>query len=103
MKKLLFTLFAITAISGAAHAKTPIKIGQEKSTICASCHGANGKADIPIYPNLAGQNKPYLEMALKAYREQRRTGPQAEAMYSIAESLTDDDIKALAAFYSSLD
>ena len=32
---------------------------------------------VPTYPNLAGQNAAYLELALKAYKNQERTGAQA--------------------------
>ena len=29
--------------------------GRGKAAVCAACHGADGKAMIPTYPNLKGQ------------------------------------------------
>tara|TARA_B100000949_G_scaffold204581_1_gene194262 strand:- start:54 stop:416 length:363 start_codon:yes stop_codon:yes gene_type:complete len=100
--KLHHFLLIGAAILGSActQAKTPAELGKEKSTVCQSCHGSTGKADIPIYPNIAGQNAPYLEMSLKAYRDQSRKGLQADAMYGIAAGLSDEDIKNLAAYFS---
>jgi cytochrome c553 len=34
--------------------------GEGKIAACAACHGTDGKATAPIYPNLAGQNADYL-------------------------------------------
>lgn len=94
----LSTLF----ISACGEAKTPEQLGKEKSQVCAACHGTDGKATVPIYPNLAGQNAPYLEMTLKAYRDKSRKGLQAEAMYAMSAGLSDEDIKNIAAYYSKM-
>jgi cytochrome c553 len=95
-------LAALAMSAMACDAKTLEDQGKALSITCAACHGEKGKASVPIYPNLAGQNKAYLEMTMKAYRSKDRTGLQAEAMYGIAEQLSDENIKALAAYYSSL-
>lgn len=79
-----------------------VAAGKAKSAVCAACHGANGKAAIPTYPNLAGQNAGYLEEAMKAYKAGQRTSPQAATMKAMAMPLTDADIKNLAAYYASL-
>ncbi len=50
---------------------------------------------LPTYPNLAGQNEQYIVSALKAYKEQRRTGGQAAG-------LSEADMQNLAAYYSNL-
>lgn len=76
--------------------------GKAKAAVCTSCHGANGKAMIPTYPNLAGQNAQYLELAMKAYKTGQRTGGQAAIMAGMAAPLSDADIANLAAYYSSL-
>lgn len=103
MNKVIQTaaLSALTLFAFGCDAKSPEENGKDLSVTCAACHGEKGKANVPIYPNLAGQNKAYLEMTLKAYRSKDRTGLQAEAMYGIAEQLSDDDIKALSAYFSS--
>lgn len=96
------TLLGSSFLMTGCFAADPVTMGRNKSEICAACHGKNGRADLPIYPNLAGQNALYIEMTLKAYRDETRKGGQASAMYAIAQGLTDDDIKHLAAYYASL-
>ena len=76
--------------------------GAQKATVCASCHGKDGKAIVPTYPNLAGQNAPYLVAALKAYKQGHRTGGQAAMMQGQAAGLSETDIEDLAAYFSSL-
>lgn len=76
--------------------------GKAKAAVCTSCHGANGKAMIPTYPNLAGQNAQYLELAMKAYKTGQRTGGQAAIMAGMAAPLSDADIANLAAYYASM-
>jgi cytochrome c553 len=89
---------ALPAVASAADAAA----GQAKAAVCAACHGQNGKAQIPTYPNLAGQNEQYLVMALKAYKNKERTGGQAVIMQGQAAALSDTDIANLAAYFSSL-
>jgi cytochrome c553 len=93
MSSALFTLGAQAA--GDAEA------GADKITTCVACHGKDGQATAPIYPNLAGQSAQYLESALKAYREGQRGGGMAAMMTPQAQSLSDEDIADLAAYYSS--
>ena len=76
--------------------------GKSKAAMCAGCHGSNGVALIPSYPNLKGQNAGYIESSLKAFRGKTRTGGQAAIMYGMAAALSDTDIANLAAYYSSL-
>ena len=76
--------------------------GLAKSAICASCHGPLGLSPVPTYPNLAGQNRLYLDYALRLYRSGERRGDQAGMMYTVAQALSDTDIGDLAAYYASL-
>lgn len=85
-----------------AQASGDIAAGKAKAGMCAGCHGVNGKALIPGYPNLAGQNAQYLVSALKAYKDKSRTGGQAAIMQGQASALSDADMQNLAAYYSSL-
>ena len=100
MKRILLTAALMAAPFAAVAAGDPAA-GESKAAVCAACHGANGKAMIPTYPNLAGQNAGYLEGALKAYRSQERTGFQAAIMYGMSANLSDQDIADLAAYYSA--
>ena len=85
-----------------ANAGGDIAAGKAKSGMCAGCHGGAGKSIMPTYPNLAGQNAPYIVSSLKAYKAKQRTGGQAPTMYGMVAALTDADIENLAAYYSSL-
>ncbi|WP_427901655.1 c-type cytochrome [Marinobacter caseinilyticus] len=76
--------------------------GKAKAAVCAACHGANGIAQIPTYPSLAGQNEAYLVSALTAYKNKQRNGGQAVIMQGQAAALSDADIANLAAYYASL-
>ncbi|MCK7547679.1 c-type cytochrome [Marinobacter koreensis] len=93
---------AVVALPTAASA-ADMAAGKAKATsVCAACHGQNGVAQIPTYPNLAGQNEQYLVMALKAYKNKQRTGGQAAIMQGQAAALSDEDIANVAAYFSSL-
>ncbi|EMR14214.1 cytochrome c553 [Methylophaga lonarensis MPL] len=96
----LMTLIGLNA--QAVIAEGDISAGKAGSAICATCHGANGIATMPIYPNLAGQNYEYLVSALTAYRDKQRHGQMAMIMQMQASNLSDEDIRNLSAFYSSL-
>ncbi|MDX1757936.1 MAG: cytochrome c [Marinobacter sp.] len=76
--------------------------GKARAAVCGACHGQNGIAQMPGYPNLAGQNEAYLVNALKAYKTKQRNGGQAPIMQGQAAALSDEDIANLAAYFSSL-
>jgi cytochrome c553 len=72
--------------------------GKARAAVCTACHGANGVSTNPVWPSLAGQQKDYIVAALKAYKEGARKN---EMMSGIAKDLSDADMEALAAYYSS--
>lgn len=76
--------------------------GQAKAAICAACHGADGIAVIPGYPNLKGQNEQYIASSINAYKNGQRTGGLAAVMQAQASMLNDEDIANLATYYASL-
>ncbi len=104
MKKVSVAIagLALAGLTLNAQAAGDAAAGKAKAAVCAACHGANGKAMIPTYPNLAGQNEKYLVEALKAYKNKQRTGGQAAIMQGQAAALSDQDIENLAAYFSSL-
>lgn len=97
----LLAFSVCTLLVAYAHAGDP-EAGRSKSAPCSICHGADGKAQIPIYPKLAGQNQAYLVSALKAYKNGDRKGATAGLMTPNVMNLTDADIDDLATYYSSL-
>ncbi|KVE39242.1 c-type cytochrome [Burkholderia sp. TSV86] len=78
------------------------KDGAGKAAMCIGCHGIDGYRvaypEVYRVPILGGQNQTYLENALKAYRKKDR---HFASMNAIAESLTDQDIADLAAYYAA--
>jgi cytochrome c553 len=70
-------------------------------TSCGRCHGIRGRGrDVGAFPRLAGQRPMYLRLALEAFaRGDRHSG----IMGPIAAGLDDDAIRAIAAYYGSLD
>lgn len=72
--------------------------GQEKSTPCSACHGANGMAATDQWPNLAGQHATYLYEALLQYQRGDRTNA---VMLPLVADLDEEELKQLAAFYAS--
>jgi cytochrome c553 len=64
---------------------------------CDRCHGTNGNSIEPLMPALAAQRADWLEPVLHAYRSGAR---KSSAMAAMSASLTEADIKTLAAHYS---
>ena len=95
-------LFVLGSAVPGLSAAADVKAGKARSAACAACHGTNGIAPIPKYPNLAGQNEQYLVSSLKAYKAKQRSGGQAAIMYGIAAGLSKEDIANLAAYFASL-
>ena len=74
--------------------------GIDAAQACVACHGPAGAAVVPQPPTLAGQHKDYLVHALKSYRDGIRTG---NVMNAFAAALTDEDIAAIAQYFSAKD
>ncbi len=73
--------------------------GKTKSEACGGCHGADGNPAAPVFPKLAGQHSSYLTKQLRVFRSQKR-GDQT-VMNAMAESLTDQDIADISAWFAS--
>ncbi|KAB2825554.1 c-type cytochrome [Aliivibrio finisterrensis] len=102
MKKIIGLAFVALFASAPTLAAGDAAAGKAKSTICASCHGADGIAVIPGYPNLKGQNAQYIESSLKAYKNKQRSGGNSAVMQPMAAMLSDTDMANLAAYYSTM-
>jgi len=106
MNKLLLTLSSLLVASATAfsahaqEAKGDAKAGEKKVAMCIGCHGIPGyQASFPeIYrvPMISGQNAKFIAASLNAYKKGERKHP---SMRGIAESLSDQDIADVAAFY----
>ena len=85
-------------VSANGHAGGDAENGKALSATCAACHGADGNSTIPANPILAGQYESYLIRALTDYK----SGDRSNAiMAGFAAGLSDQDIRDLAAYFSS--
>ncbi|OMG52873.1 cytochrome c4 [Azonexus hydrophilus] len=69
---------------------------------CAGCHGPAGAGLPAQYPRLAGQFAEYTEAQLKAFRASERANDPESMMRTIAEKLSDVEIKAVADYAAGL-
>lgn len=84
-----------------AYAQTSVPdvdAGQRRAAVCFACHNADGVTRMPGVPNLAGQQRDYLESALRAYRDGKTR--QNQVMNAMAQPLSDPDIVNIAAYFS---
>lgn len=105
MKKVLSTMMVLAAAAGfvgAAQAQDA-KAGAGKAAMCIGCHSIPGYQssfpEVHKVPLIAGQSAPYIVAALNAYKKGERKHP---TMRGIAESLSEQDMADLAAYYASL-
>ena len=70
--------------------------------VCSNCHGLTGNAVSPNFPNLAGQVESYVVAQLTGFKSHDRHDPAGfEYMWGLSRSLTEDQIKGLAAYYAA--
>ena len=108
MNALLSSLIALTVASAtvfSAHAQDVqgnAKGAEGKIAMCIGCHGIVGyQASFPeVYrvPMISGQGAKYIASSLNAYKKGERKHP---TMRGIAESLTDQDIADISAYYAT--
>jgi cytochrome c553 len=72
--------------------------GEQKSAVCAGCHGQGGKSSNPQWPSLAGQQPAYIVNQLEAFKSETRKNPMMQGM---AANLNREDMDNLAAYYSA--
>ena len=75
------------------------RAGQARSIVCAACHGPQGLAIAPNFPDLVGQSATYLYVQLKTFKHGQRSDP---VMSGQAATLSDADMRNLAFHYASL-
>ena len=105
MKRISLTslsLAAIVVIASAAASGVP----ETNVAPCSSCHGPEAKGE-GAFPRLAGQLNDYVSNKLVNWSKERgqdKSKPDTSAiMEPIAHGLTEPQIKAVAAYLSSLE
>ncbi|MBA2483257.1 MAG: cytochrome c [Nitrosomonas sp.] len=101
MMNLLLATSLFLVFSGAVYAEGDAAAAKEKNSMCVGCHGIEDwRTAFPVVyhvPKIGGQNEQYLIDALTQYKNGERSHP---SMKAIAASLSEQDIKDFAAYYS---
>ena len=71
--------------------------GSTLTATCVACHGNDGNSLAGSFPNIAGQNEKYL---LKQLRDMKSGARAQNLMVGIVDTLSDQDMQDLAAFYA---
>lgn len=70
---------------------------------CGQCHGPAGQGVGTAFPRLADQPASYIENQIAAWKDDKRSGDPLNLMNGIAHKLSDDDVRAVAAYYANFD
>jgi cytochrome c553 len=86
-----------------ARGETLVNSGDPRHGIppCSACHGPALSGMEPAIPGLLGLRASYISGQLGAWRYGTRTAIAPDCMQIVAGLLTEDDVKAVAAFLSS--
>jgi cytochrome c553 len=99
---LAVTVSAVSSLTWAQDIKGDANAGSKKIAMCIGCHGIVGyQASFPeVYkvPKISGQGEKYITTVLNAYKKGERKHP---TMRGIADSLTDQDIADISAYYAN--
>ena len=97
----------LLAIAGLAlgQATPDISISRRAETLavnrCASCHEPGGGGSNPRIPQIGGQQRDYIEVQLRAFRNRNRADPDAhDSMWPVSATLNDELISALAEYFA---
>jgi cytochrome c553 len=85
--------------ASAAPAVASVDYAAQFKAVCAACHGANGRSDLPGIPVIAGNSSLYVITQLFLFREGRR---KYEPMVALAKPMTDADLKGFSNYIGTL-
>jgi cytochrome c553 len=85
------------AAEGVPAPKADLERGKQiATTVCAACHGAEGKSVANANPHLAGQHAAYIARQLAAFKSGARPSP---IMQGMAAGLTPEDMQNVGAYF----
>ncbi len=96
---LLLAIVAAALIAHMGRVAADANAGRNKAEACAACHGDNGISQTENTPSLASQPDQFLQWQLVFFRSGARKN---EVMEPIAEHLSNEDVRDLAAYFTSL-
>ena len=89
---------AFYAVQKSRPAERGEKFVQELTEKCNRCHRAGMDNPAMVIPKINGQDKDYLIMALRAYRDDKR---ESSMMHNMSLPYSDSIIESIASFYAS--
>jgi len=92
-------LLLMAAVAGGAQAAGDTKAGFDKSALCHGCHGEQGYAIAPNFPNLAGQKSGYIVKQVTDFQKNHRYNDTMSPMAAAVG--TKQDLYDIAAYFSS--
>jgi cytochrome c553 len=98
--KLNLGLFGVVTLAGVLNlCTTPLRAQsiEEKTQVCAGCHGADGKPVDKTIPVIWGQQAGYTYIELRDFKRGDR---KSDIMQPIASSMQRDDMQAIAEYFS---
>lgn len=88
---------AIAVVTALTIAPLRAQTLEEKTQVCAGCHGENGKPVDKSIPNIWGQQSGYIYMQLRDFKLGNR---KSDIMQPIASGFERDDMLAVAEYFS---
>ena len=98
MNRFIATVVVFVSVTSADAAGDPAKAQGIVNQVCAACHGIDGNSPLSANPSLAGQHPEYLLKQLTEFKSGARSNAVMTAMVA---NLSPDDMRNLAAYYSS--
>jgi cytochrome c553 len=88
---------AVAAEAAPAPKADPAKGAAISTAVCGACHSNDGSRGLPANPILQGQHAAYLVKQLTEFKAGKRDNA---IMKGMATTLSDDDVRNVAAFYA---
>src|ERR1700693_5090475 len=98
--KLNLGISGVVALAAVLNVSTTPRHAQsieEKTQVCAGCHGADGKPADETIPNIWGQQAGYIYIELRDFKRGDR---KSDIMQPIVSSMERDDMQAIAEHFS---
>jgi cytochrome c553 len=96
---LIASVYASVAGADTSASKPDLERGKQlATTVCAACHGADGRSTAAANPNLAGQHGSYIALQLAAFKSGARPSP---IMQGMAAGLSPEDMRSVGAYYET--
>ena len=105
MRHILLVLLGMAVTSGWALAQVDFErlraYGEHLAQECVSCHRTDGGPD-PGIRSIIGWDNAIFVNTMKAYRNEEYAERRNQVMVSVARSLNDEELDALAVYFGAL-